>query len=203
MPACLRMLFSVPGGNVALGLPAKLVVFATDDSADLALLASSVHYWWAVARCSTMKTDLSYTPTSAIETLVRPVPIVQMREFGDRLDTHRRTVMLARNTGLTKTYNLVFDPTVTDNDIAELRRIHQAIDRATVGAYGWHDLLDNLDHGFHPAGRDVRYTIGPTAQREILDRLLELNHERYADEVAKGLHDKKGRKKPAAPEALF
>ena len=53
------------------------------------------------------------------------------------------------------------------------------------------DLLDRLDHGFHPAGRDLRYTIGPDAQREIFDRLLELNHERYAEEVAKGLHDKK------------
>ena len=31
---------------------------------------------------------------------------------------------------------------------------------------------------------------------ELLDRLLELNHERYAAEVAAGLHDKKGGKKP-------
>ena len=86
-----------------------------------------------------------------------------MRTLGDRLDTYRRSVMLARQTGLTKTYNLVFDPTIHDEDIAELRRIHEAIDRATVTAYGWTDLLDRLDHGFHPAGRDLRYTIGPWA----------------------------------------
>jgi hypothetical protein len=112
---------------------------------------------------------------------------------------------------LTKTYNLVFDPSVRDDDIVELRRIHQAIDEATVRAYGWDDLLDQLDHGFHPAGRDLRWTIGTAAQREILDRLLELNHERYAAEVAAGLHDKgkKGaarksaRPKPSAPEGLF
>ena len=59
-----------------------------------------------------------------------------------------------------------------------------------------------------PAGRDLRYTIGPWAQREILDRLLELNHERYAEEVAKGLHDKKKARttrapKPADAEGLF
>ena len=86
-----------------------------------------------------------------------------MRTLGDRLDTYRRSVMLARQTGLTKTYNLVFDPIVHDEDIAELRKIHKAIDEATVCAYGWDDLLDRLDHGFHPAGRDLRYTIGSWA----------------------------------------
>ena len=108
--------------------------------------------------------------------------------------------MLARKLGLTKTYNLVFDPSI-------MRRRHrrtppnpQAIDEATVRAYGWDDLLDQLDHGFHPAGRELRYTIGPAAQREILDRLLELNHERYAEEVAHGLHDKtKGGRKAKRP----
>ena len=81
-----------------------------------------------------------------------------------------------------------------------LRRIHRDIDIATVRAYGWDDLVDKLDHGFHPAGRDVRYTIGPWAQREILDRLLELNHERYAEEVAQGLHHKKKGRKAAPPK---
>jgi hypothetical protein len=54
--------------------------------------------------------------------------------------------------------------------------------------------------GFRPAGCDLRYTIGPWAQREILDRLLELNHERYAEEVAKGLHDKKKARTARAPK---
>jgi hypothetical protein len=144
-----------------------------------------------------MKSDLSYTPTSAFETLVRPCLSDDMRKLGERLHTYRFGTMAARQTGLTKTYNLVFDPTVHDEDIEELRRIHKAIDEATVRAYGWDDLLDQLDHGFHSAGRDLRYTIGPAAQREILDRLLELNHERYAEEVRLGLHDKKkGAKKP-------
>ena len=167
-----------------------LIVFTTDDSAMLASLSSALHYWWA-ARGSSMKGDLRYIPSDVFDTYPFPSLAPDLRALGDRLDTYRRSVMLARQTGLTKTYNLVFDPTVHDKDIVELRRIHEAIDRATVAAYGWDDLLDTLDHGFHPAGRDLRYTIGPAAQREILDRLLELNHERYAEEVAKGLHDKK------------
>ena len=182
------------------GHSVKLVVFATDDTAMLALLSSAPHYWWAVSRASSMKADLRYTPSDVFETFPLPELTADMRQLGDRLDTYRRSVMLARQTGLTKTYNLVFDPTVHDEDIVELRRIHEAIDRATITAYGWDDLLDRLDHGFHPAGRDLRYTIGPWAQREILDRLLELNHERYAEEVAKGLHDKKKARTARAPK---
>jgi hypothetical protein len=182
-----------------------LCVFATGDTAMLAALSSSLHHWWALSRASTLETRVRYTPSDVFETFPLPDFTESMRLLGDRLDTYRRDVMLARQTGLTKTYNLVFDPTVTDPDVVELRAIHRAIDEATIRAYGWDDLLDQLDHGFHPAGRDLRYTIGSAAQREILDRLLELNHERYAEEVAKGLHDKKARKaKPAANDgALF
>jgi hypothetical protein len=105
--------------------------------------------------------------------------------------------MLMRNRmlGLTKTYNLTFDSACNDDDIVELREIHRLIDEATLRAYGWGDMVEKgLDHGFHPAGKYLRYTIGPWAQREVLDRLLELNHARYAEEVAAGLHDKPGKK---------
>jgi hypothetical protein len=40
-----------------------------------------------------------------------------------------------------------------------------------------------------------RYTIGRVVRQEILDRLLELNHEWYAAEVKSGLHYKRGRKR--------
>lgn len=43
------------------------------------------------------------------------------------------------------------------------------------------------------------FTIAPDARKEVLRRLLKLNHERYAEEVAAGLHDKKGKKAPATP----
>jgi len=111
-------------------------------------------------------------------------------------------VMLARQAGLTATYNLANDPKCTDDDIVELRRIHRAIDEAVCRAYGWDDLVrQGLDHGFHAVGRETRYTVGPALQREFVDRLLELNHERYAAEVAAGLHDKKkGRATPTAEQ---
>jgi len=102
--------------------------------------------------------------------------------------------MLVRNAGLTATYNLVHDQGCTDADIAGLRKIHQGIDEAVVRAYGWDDLLaTGLDHDFHETRQGARYTIGAAVRQEILDRLLELNHERYAAEVAAGLHAGRGR----------
>jgi hypothetical protein len=125
-----------------------------------------------------------------------------MRELGERLDTFRRELMLARQAGLTATYNLVHDERCTDADIAELREIHRAIDVAVVRAYGWDDL--SLDHGFHDTRQGPRYTIGPAVRQEILDRLLELNHERYAAEVKAGLHDKRTKKRSSSSDgALF
>jgi hypothetical protein len=177
-----------------------LAVFATDDSAMLALLSSAPHYWWAVSRGSTLGAATRYTPSDVFETFPLPDLTVEIRELGDQLDTFRRDVMLSRDSGLTKTYNLIFDSACKDEDIEELRRIHKAIDEATIRAYGWEKRIENvggLDYGFHPIGRETRYTIGPAAQREILDSLLELNHERYAEEVAQGLHDKKGSRKSA------
>ncbi|HEX5541634.1 MAG TPA: DNA methyltransferase [Micromonospora sp.] len=183
----------------------SLDVFATDDTAMLGLLSSSPHYWWAVSRASSMKTDLRYTPTDVFETFALPELTTELRELGDRLDIYRRGVMLSRQAGLTATYNLVFDPGCNDEDIVELRRIHREIDEATCRAYRWDDLIEQgLDHGFHKAGAYTRYTVGPAVQREILDRLLELNHERYAEELVKGLHDKKKtRRGKSTSDTLF
>ncbi|ACY98105.1 Eco57I restriction-modification methylase domain-containing protein [Thermomonospora curvata] len=188
----------VPTGQV---FSNALGVFATDDTAMLTLLSSAPHYWWAVSQASSMKADLRYTPSDVFETLPLPELTQEMKELGDRLDIFRRDVMLSRQAGLTKTYNLVNDPKCRDADIVELREIHRVIDEAVCRAYGWDDLISQLDHGHHETRREIRYTVGPGVRQELVDRLLELNHERYAAEVAAGLHDKKkGRGKGSAAE---
>ncbi|MFI5688709.1 Eco57I restriction-modification methylase domain-containing protein, partial [Streptomyces sp. NPDC051636] len=203
-----------------------LALFASEDHALLALLSSAPHYWWALDRGSTIKGDLRYTTTDVFETLVRPHLSNQLREAGKRLHVHRQHLMLSRQIGLTDTYNLLHDPECRDPEIAKLRCIHEEIDRATVEAYGWHDLLDDsgktppadpahetfpLDHGFHETDQGTRYTIGLLARTEIIDRLRQLNHQAYADEVHLGLHkgvtEKKAREKhpdlpPPSPEAI-
>ncbi|MFH9555355.1 Eco57I restriction-modification methylase domain-containing protein [Streptomyces globisporus] len=204
----------------------KLCVFASDDRAMLAMLTSAVHYWWAISNSSTMKADLNYAPSAVFDTLYRPHFSDRLREAGVLLENFRRNLMRGRKMGLTTTYNLVHDPNCQDDEIVALRRIHEEVDKATIEAYGWHDLLDDsgktlpadpthetfpLDHGFHETDQGTRYTIGLLAQTEIIDRLRQLNHQAYADEVHLGLHkgvtEKKAREKhpdlpPPSPEAI-
>ena len=114
--------------------------------------------------------------------------------------------MLRSGKGLTQTYNRFHDPGESLADIQALRDLHVEMDKAAATAYGWSDL--KLDHGFHGTKQGTRFTISESARREVLACLLKLNHERYAEEVAQGLHDKKGkpkatgrtRKKPSAGE---
>ncbi len=189
----------VPTGQVFANV---LGVFATNDYGMLALLSSAPHYWWAITRASTMKGDLRYTPTDVFETLARPEFTDDMRTIGSRLDAFRSELMLSRQAGLTATYNMVHDPACLDADIAGLRGIHRGIDVAVCRAYGWDDLLaGGLDHGFHDTRQGVRYSVGPVVRQEILDRLLELNHERYAAEQRSGAGGKrKTAKRPEQPE---
>ncbi|NJM00335.1 MAG: hypothetical protein HC924_16780 [Synechococcaceae cyanobacterium SM2_3_2] len=112
--------------------------------------------------------------------------------------------MQTRQEGLTKTYNRFHDPTCTDPDIQTLRDLHIQMDQAVAAAYGWTDLLpstsgrgaggEGLGHDFYTTKQGLRFTLSEGSRREVLDRLLALNHQRYAAEVAEGLHEKKGSK---------
>ncbi|MBI3979116.1 MAG: hypothetical protein HY331_13105 [Chloroflexi bacterium] len=156
-----------------------LVVFAFDDGYHCALLQSNVHEAWVRRNASTMRTDIRYTPTACFETF--PFPQAPAEEhvnwagyLGDTYHERRRRIMLARNLGLTKTYNLFHKPECRDDDIQELRGLHADMDRAILACYGWDDL--GAGHGFHANERgQTRYTVSPEARREILRRLLELN----------------------------
>jgi hypothetical protein len=90
--------------------------------------------------------------------------------------------MAARKEGLTSIYNRVFSQHEVSEDIASLRSLHVELDYAVAAAYGWSDL--DLSHGFQLSRQGIRYTICESARLEVLDRLLELNHKRYAQEQA-------------------
>jgi len=181
------------------------VVFAYDNDRHFGLLSSSFHWWWAVTHASTMRTDIRYTPSDCFETLPQPELTDTVGILGGELNTHRSTVMANRQEGLTKTYNRVHDPDEHADDIARLRELHIELDYAVRDTYGWTDL--DLGHGFHETKFGTRYTFAPAPRQEVLDRLLELNHERYAQEVAQGLHGKpkakaKGKGKPIPAGAM-
>ena len=73
--------------------------------------------------------------------------------------------------------------------IARLRALHVEMDQAVVAAYGWSDL--DLGHGFHATKQGERYTLSEPARRTV----LALNHQRYAEEVKAGLHERKAKGK--------
>jgi hypothetical protein len=167
-----------PTGQVA---SEATVVFATDSFADQAVLSSVAHQAWAIKFGSGMRSDPRYTPSDVFETFPRPNQTTKLESVGNALDTERREIMLRRNLGLTKLYNLVNDPDIAstaDPDVARMRDIHVALDEAVMAAYGWSDVL--LNHGFHTYRQMERWTVCPEARVEILDRLLEENHRRAA-----------------------
>lgn len=162
----------------------SLIVFATDSFATQAVLSSSAHQMWAIAYSSTMRADVRYTPSDVFETLPRPAGTNRLEEIGRTLENERKEIMLRRQLGLTKLYNLINDPQISgssDPDIARMRAIHVELDQAVMNAYGWPDIP--LDHGFHTYRQMERWTVSPAARVEILDRLLEENHRRAAEEA--------------------
>ncbi|MEU1603107.1 Eco57I restriction-modification methylase domain-containing protein [Micromonospora matsumotoense] len=176
----------------------QVVVFATDRFADLAALSSNVHFaWWTTKGSSTLRNDLRYTPSDGFETFPQPESTGRMERAGGELDGYRRSVLSGREVGLTKLYNLVHDPQVTDADIERLREIHVEIDAAVAEAYGWSGRV--LGHGFHQTRQGTRFTIDPGVQVDVLDDLLELNHERHRQEGGDGGRSRPGRRTGSAP----
>jgi hypothetical protein len=178
-----------------------LVVFTLSDFMGFAILESFLHEAWAREYSGSLETRLRYTPTDCFETFPFPHTFTnRLEEVGRGFVSHRRHLMIERDEGLTKTYNRFHDPIETSADIQKLRDLHVEMDAGVAASYGWTDL--NLDHGFHETKQGVRYTISEPARREVLSRLLKLNHERYAEEVKQGLHEKKkpkatkGKKQP-------
>jgi hypothetical protein len=167
----------------------QLVVFAFDDDYHFALLQSGVHEAWARRQASSLRTDLRYTPTDCFATFPFPPAedaapdlarvlahpaFAHAAQIGAAYHERRREVMQARRIGLTKTYNLLHDPACRDADIADLRRLHAALDVAILACYGWDDL--DPGHDFHANARgQTRFGMAPAVQRAVVQRLLDLN----------------------------
>jgi hypothetical protein len=176
-----------------------LAVISTQSYVDQSVLSSSMHQVWAIKYGSGIRMDPRYTPSVVFETFPRPQPTGLLSEIGATLDRERREIMLRRQLGLTKLYNLVNDPRLVDTgdpDVARLRQIHVEVDEAVMAAYGWDDVP--LDHGFHTYRQMTRWSVSPVARVEILDRLLEENLRRAAEQQPKSGKARKARARTAA-----
>ncbi|WP_404420495.1 Eco57I restriction-modification methylase domain-containing protein [Nibricoccus sp. IMCC34717] len=212
-----------------------LYVFTTDRWDLYAVVQSTIHETWARKYSGALKQDLRYSPSKCFDTFAFPAGQWQtanakLAEVGNSYHEHRRALMRRLWLGLTDIYNLFHDrelttaevarvskkPTEADNGyqgILQLRALHRELDEAVLAAYGWTGQV-TLDHDFHevetlPENDRVRYTISPAARKEVLRRLLALNHERAAQEQAAAavtVAKKRARKpkaaKPAIPDEL-
>lgn len=185
-----------------------LGVCATESYADQAVLSSSVHQLWALTYGSMMRTDPRYTPSDVFETFPRPDLTTALDDVGRTLDAERREIMLRRELGITKLYNLVNDQDVSDSndpDVARLREVHVRLDESVVSSYGWSDV--SLGHGFHSYREMERWTVNGAARVELLDRLLKENNRRATPnsvDARRGKSSRRGpRRAPANSRTLF
>ena len=164
-------------------------VLAINGYGEFTVIQSSLHSIWARNYGSTMKGDFRYTTTDCFDTFPFPETTVDLNDIGKLYHNRRGAIMSKLNKGLTRTYRLVNNKKEQMPDVEELRELHRKMDMLVAISYGWDDL--DLGHGFYETPKGIRFTISEEARREVLQRLLKLNHERYEEDVAQGLHDKK------------
>ena len=186
-------------------LPPKMVyahtlnIYPFQTYAAFCALQARPHEIWARFFASSLEDRLRYTPSDCFETF----------PFPDEWNTHpdlelagtdyyhfRADLMIRHDEGLTKTYNRFHDPDETDPDIATLRDLHSAMDRAVLDAYGWTDIptdceflldyeIDEEEWGTRK--KPYRYRWPDDVRDEVLARLLELNAVRANEEVLAGV----------------
>lgn len=187
----------------------NLYVFTTDRWDLYSVLQSTLHEVWARKYSMSLKQDLQYSPSDCYVTFAFPDDLMatansHLAAIGERYHNYRKSMMLSLWLGLTDIYNLFHTRDLTPAKVAkvskkspeeaargyegllELRRLHLELDHAIRDAYGWQNL--DLGHDFHevetlPENDRVRYTISPAARKEVLRRLLALNHARAQDET--------------------
>ena len=181
-------------------LPARMVfanslaVFPLDTYAAFCALQSRVHEVWARFFGSSMKDDLRYTPSDIFETFPFPKnweTHPSLEAAGKKYYQFRADLMVHNQQGLTKTYNRFHDPNEHDMAIARLRKLHAAMDRAVLDAYGWSDLptdcnflldyeIDEEEWGRRKKPYRCRWS--NDVRDDVLARLLELNASRAEQE---------------------
>ena len=176
-----------------------LAVFPFETYAAFAALQSRGHEIWARSFGSSMKDDLRYTPSDCFETFPFPEgwdthPLLE--DPGKEYYQFRATLMQENDEGLTRTYNRFHDPEERSPKIAELRRLHAAMDRAVLDAYGWADISTDceflLDYEIDEEEwgrkkRPWRYRWPDEVRDDVLAKLMALNAQRAQEERLAGL----------------
>lgn len=190
-----------------------VVVFPSQSRNLFGILQSRIHELWARFFAATMKDDARYIPKDCFETY----PFSKNWETDSVIELAGRTyyefrsqLMVKNNEGLTKTYNRFHDPNECNPEIAKLRELHAAMDRAVLDAYGWSDIKTDceflLDYEIEEADwgdkkKPWRYRWPDEVRDEVLARLLELNRQRAEEEGLAGAARETTKPKKRPPKA--
>ena len=170
-------------------------VYSVDTLAAFCVLQSCPHEVWARFFGSSLEDRLNYRPSDCFETFPFPEDWTTRSDLdavGQEYYEFRAALMVRNDEGMTKTYNRFHNPYENTPDIAELRRLHAAMDRAVLNAYGWTDIPTDyeflLDYEIDEDtwGRKTkpyRYRWPDDVRDDVLARLLELNAKRAAEET--------------------
>ncbi len=178
----------------------RLAVIAYEDWRTFAFLQSSLHEVWSRFFGSTLEDRLMYAPSDCFETFAFPDYFdtdQHLEDIGQEYYEFRAALMVEYDEGLTKIYNRFHDPDERSNAIGELRRLHDAMDRAVLDAYGWTDIRPTCEFELEWQDDDAengrrrkkpwRYRWPEPVRDEVLARLLALNAQRAADESSEAL----------------
>ena len=177
----------------------KIVVIPHDDTSIFCILQSRIHEIWVRVFSSTLKDDVNYSASDCLKNFALPKDLSHsndLAEIGNAYFDFRAEIMRFQNIGLTKTYNRFHNVEERGAAIQRLRELHDAMDQAVLRAYGWDDLADTLrpifftpetedDHAYQ-----TRYFWPAEGRDQVLARLLALNAQRHAEEVAAGIAPK-------------
>lgn len=184
----------------------KLVNIAVDQSEVLAVLSSRTHVNWSLITGGLLEDRPVYPKTETFDPFPFPDDFASLRSLGERLDAFRKERIAAHEfLTMTGLYNAlerlreiengcdVPPLTAAERDVLKaglisvLKEIHDEIDRETLKAYGWADLIPAL------VGKPGATLPSPhkkpeqeQAEEELLTRLVALNQER-AEEEKRGL----------------
>jgi hypothetical protein len=187
-------------------------VFAFSSASAFSVFQARPHEIWARFFGSSMKDDLRYTPSDCFETFPFPEnwerhPVLE--SAGKTYYEFRAALMIHNNEGLTKTYNRFHDPDERDSEIAKLRELHAAMDRAVLDAYGWNDISTEYEYlldyeideeEWGNKKKPWRYRWPDEVRDEVLARLLELNAQRAKEEIHSGAAAASNRSRKRAPK---
>ena len=178
----------------------RLSVIALSQNSAFAVIQSKIHESWARYFGASRGATANYSPSDCFENFPFPANFeidTALESAGQIYHAYRAQVMIARNEGLTKTYNRFHAQSESAADIARLRALHHDMDVAVLRAYGWHKLADRAAPEF--IEQDAQESNGSSKtpktrldwpadfKDEVLAHLFALNVERAAAERHAGM----------------